>query len=115
MIGVLLPDDSHMRIGGKVRASGFANFIDDDRLWLIDYEYSGMNEPSFELGNAAAEAAANERIELLDDIALRFAERAQNLAQAERARVVADFIAGMTDRYAAREHERLTGRAILAQ
>ena len=46
---------------------------------------------------------------------LRFAERAQNLAQAERARVVADFIAGMTDRYAAREHERLTGRAILAQ
>ena len=46
---------------------------------------------------------------------LRFAERAQNLAQAERARVAADFIAGMTDRYAAREHERLTGRAILAQ
>ena len=46
---------------------------------------------------------------------LRFAERAQNLAQAESARVVADFIAGMTDRYAAREHERLTGRAILAQ
>ena len=45
----------------------------------------------------------------------RFAERAQNLAQAERARVAADFIAGMTDRYAAREHERLTGRAILAQ
>ena len=25
-------------------------------------------------------------------------------------RVVADYIAGMTDRYAAREHERLTGR-----
>jgi dGTPase len=25
-------------------------------------------------------------------------------------RAVADYIAGMTDRYAAREHERLTGR-----
>ena len=29
------------------------------------------------------------------------------------ARVVADFIAGMTDRYAAREHERLTGQQLL--
>jgi dGTPase len=27
---------------------------------------------------------------------------------------VADYIAGMTDRYAAREHERLTGRKLLA-
>ncbi|QNP49844.1 deoxyguanosinetriphosphate triphosphohydrolase [Diaphorobacter aerolatus] len=31
----------------------------------------------------------------------------------KRARVVADFIAGMTDRYAAREHERLTGTRLL--
>ena len=31
----------------------------------------------------------------------------------ERARVVADFIAGMTDRYALREHERLTGLRLL--
>ena len=30
------------------------------------------------------------------------------------ARVVADYIAGMTDRFAAREHERLTGRRLLA-
>jgi thiamine kinase-like enzyme len=29
-----------------------ANFIDDgDRVWLIDYEYSGNNDPCFELGN----------------------------------------------------------------
>ena len=31
----------------------------------------------------------------------------------QRARTVADFIAGMTDRYAAREHERLTGQRLL--
>ena len=31
----------------------------------------------------------------------------------QRARTVADFISGMTDRYAAREHERLTGRRVL--
>jgi thiamine kinase-like enzyme len=29
-----------------------ANFIDDGaRVWLIDYEYSGNNDPCFELGN----------------------------------------------------------------
>ncbi len=34
-----------------------ANFIDDgDRIWLIDYEYSGNNDACFELGNIAAEA-----------------------------------------------------------
>jgi thiamine kinase-like enzyme len=33
-----------------------ANFIDDgDRVWLIDYEYSGNNDPCFELGNIANE------------------------------------------------------------
>jgi thiamine kinase-like enzyme len=33
------------------------NFIDDgERIWLIDYEYSGNNDPCFELGNLAAES-----------------------------------------------------------
>lgn len=33
-----------------------ANFIDDGkRIWLIDYEYAGNNDPCFELGNLAAE------------------------------------------------------------
>ena len=32
------------------------NFIDDgERLWLIDYEYSGNNDACFELGNIASE------------------------------------------------------------
>jgi len=35
-------------------------------------------------------------------------------AREHRARAVADYIAGMTDRFAAREHERLTGRRLLA-
>ena len=45
-----------------------------------------------------------------------FAARAQ-AAQGEaalQARAVADYIAGMTDRFAVREHERLTGRRLLA-
>jgi thiamine kinase-like enzyme len=34
-----------------------ANFIDDgERLWLIDYEYSGNNDACFELGNIGAES-----------------------------------------------------------
>jgi len=38
-----------------------ANLIDDgDRIWLIDYEYSGNNDACFELGNIAAEAHLGE-------------------------------------------------------
>ncbi|MFY3386395.1 deoxyguanosinetriphosphate triphosphohydrolase [Paracidovorax sp. MALMAid1276] len=42
-----------------------------------------------------------------------FAERANTGDGPLRIRTVADFIAGMTDRFAAREHERLTGRRLL--
>ena len=35
-----------------------ANFIDDgERIWLIDYEYSGNNDACFELGNIAGECS----------------------------------------------------------
>ena len=34
------------------------NFMDDgQKVWLIDYEYSGNNDPCFELGNMWAEAS----------------------------------------------------------
>lgn len=37
------------------------NYIDDgSRLWLIDYEYSGNNDPTFELGNTCQEMQYNE-------------------------------------------------------
>lgn len=39
-----------------------ANFIDDGRLWLIDYEYSGNNDPFFEIGNVRSEAAGTPTI-----------------------------------------------------
>ena len=44
-----------------------ANLIDaGDRLWLIDYEYAGMNDPCFELGNIWSEATlAPERLDEL--------------------------------------------------
>ncbi|MDT5081913.1 MAG: hypothetical protein QOJ80_6550 [Mycobacterium sp.] len=33
-----------------------ANFVEDgDTMWLIDYEYSGNNDPCFELGNTSCE------------------------------------------------------------
>jgi thiamine kinase-like enzyme len=35
-----------------------ANYLDDgDRVWLIDYEYSGNNDPCFELGNTSTECS----------------------------------------------------------
>jgi thiamine kinase-like enzyme len=43
------------------------NFIDDgDKLWLIDYEYAGNNDPCFELGNLWSEA--NLTAEQLDEL-----------------------------------------------
>lgn len=34
------------------------NYLDDGRrLWIVDYEYSGNNDPTFELGNTAQELA----------------------------------------------------------
>ena len=50
-----------MRRSARCRATTTCsprNFIDDgERLWLIDYEYSGNNDACFELGNIWSEAA----------------------------------------------------------
>ena len=43
----------------------------------------------------------------------RFTRQALEGEPSARARAVADFIAGMTDRFAGREHERLTGLRLL--
>ena len=43
------------------------NFIDDgSKIWLIDYEYSGNNDPCFELGNIWSEA--NLSLEQLEEL-----------------------------------------------
>ncbi len=53
-----------------------ANFIDDGRrVWLIDYEYSGNNDPCFELGNIWAECGLS--TEQLDDLVTAYYGRAQ--------------------------------------
>lgn len=37
------------------------NYLDDgERLWIVDYEYSGDNDPTFELGNTAQELGFEE-------------------------------------------------------
>jgi thiamine kinase-like enzyme len=37
------------------------NYLDDgDRLWLVDWEYSGNNDPTFELGNTCQELGYDE-------------------------------------------------------
>lgn len=62
-----------------------ANIIDDgDRLWLIDYEYSGMNEASFELGNIWSESTLPE--ESLDVLVHAYWQRA-DAAKVARARL----------------------------
>jgi thiamine kinase-like enzyme len=39
------------------------NYIDDgERLWLVDYEYSGNNDPTFELANTAQECQYDDEL-----------------------------------------------------
>jgi thiamine kinase-like enzyme len=50
------------------------NYIDDgQQLWLIDYEYSGNNDPCFELGNTCQEQQYNE-VQIVEMCAAYFGE-----------------------------------------
>jgi thiamine kinase-like enzyme len=69
-----------------------ANFIDDgDRIWLIDYEYSGNNDPCFELGNVAGECG-------LDDDALAALVTAY-YGRTRRSRIARAQLFGLVSRY----------------
>jgi thiamine kinase-like enzyme len=51
------------------------NFIEDgDRVWLIDYEYSGNNDPCFELGNIWSECGLS--ADQLDELVTAYYGRA---------------------------------------
>ena len=64
-----------------------ANFISEgERLWLIDYEYSGNNDPCFELGNIWSESnLAADQLDLL--VSCYFGRRSSVLTA--RARLLA--------------------------
>jgi thiamine kinase-like enzyme len=51
------------------------NFIEDgDKVWLIDYEYSGNNDPCFELGNVWSECGLS--LDQLDELVTTYYGRA---------------------------------------
>jgi thiamine kinase-like enzyme len=55
------------------------NYIDDgEQLWLIDYEYSGNNDPTFELGNTCQEMQFNDE-QIAEVCAAYFGEAKSNL------------------------------------
>ncbi|HXD09576.1 MAG TPA: choline/ethanolamine kinase family protein [Anaerolineales bacterium] len=55
------------------------NYIDDgEKLWLIDYEYSGNNDPTFELGNTCQEMQFNDE-QIAEVCAAYFGEARQNI------------------------------------
>ncbi|BBY57479.1 phosphotransferase [Mycolicibacterium sarraceniae] len=52
------------------------NFVDDgEKVWLIDYEYSGNNDPCFELGNIWAECGLS--TDQLDELVTLYYGRRQ--------------------------------------
>lgn len=56
-----------------------ANFIKgDDRIWIVDYEYAGNNDPAFELGNLWIEARLAEE-DLKNIIELYYGEFTDSL------------------------------------
>jgi thiamine kinase-like enzyme len=60
-----------------------ANFVDDgERVWIIDFEYSGNNDPCFELGNIWSESTLAP--DLLDELITQYfgRERPQLVARA---------------------------------
>ncbi len=69
-----------------------ANFIDvGGSIRLIDYEYSGNNEPSFELGNLWSESGMS--LEQLDELVLRY------YGQATRAKIARARLWGLIAKY----------------
>jgi len=53
------------------------NYIDDgNQLWLIDYEYSGNNDPTFELGNTCQEMQFNDE-QIAEVCAVYFGEASE--------------------------------------
>jgi len=55
------------------------NYLDDgERLWIVDYEYSGNNDPSFELGNTAQELGFDD-LRLHELVAAYFGEATPQL------------------------------------
>jgi thiamine kinase-like enzyme len=54
------------------------NFVDDgEKVWLIDYEYSGNNDPCFELGNIWGECGLSDD-QLAELIALYYGRPFRN-------------------------------------
>jgi thiamine kinase-like enzyme len=65
-LGAVPRIDAALRVGSVVSVPCHndllaENYLDDGRrLWIVDYEYSGNNDPSFELGNTAQELGFDE-------------------------------------------------------
>ena len=97
----LMPALEAARQALAVRAEGIvpcnndllaANFIDDgERIWLIDYEYSGNNDACFELGNIAGECGLDD--EALAALVTSYYGRARRsrIARAELFRLVSRY------------------------
>ena len=68
------------------------NFMDDGKkIWIIDYEYSGLNEASFEIGNLAGESNLPvEDLTILCDAYWR-AHLPEKIARAQAWSVIARF------------------------
>jgi dGTPase len=124
MIGALV-GDLYAESTGRIRASGVATLDDVRQAPLLIGFTPGMKSKNAELKRFLLQNLyRHPRVVAMTDRAGRIVRdlfagfmaepsrlpaQYQSLAEADRPRTIADYIAGMTDRYAIREHGRLFG------
>ena len=87
-----------------------ANFIDDgQKLWLIDYEYSGNGDPGFELGNVWSES--NLSLEQLEELVTHYHGGARP-DQVARARLLGGGPVRVSGGFAASARMSAAGRSV---
>ena len=107
--------DDVRQAGRRLVAFSATIEVEHTALKRFLYEYLYSHEQKLEMTRKVQAVLRELFATYMNDIAAmpaEFAAAARGRDDADRARVVADYIAGMTDRYALKEHERLTAARI---
>ena len=102
----------HGYVEGLIKAKQVMLYADARVIGTIMHEALKVEDGAFVDGDGrSAEGLLRDLfrryLETPDSMPAGWRLRAEGLAEPERARLVADFVAGMTDRYAVDEHQRL--------
>ncbi|HEX4508865.1 MAG TPA: deoxyguanosinetriphosphate triphosphohydrolase [Burkholderiaceae bacterium] len=105
--------DSHEAVRGAGPLVMFSAGMRQDNVQLKRFLFANLyRHPSVMSTTDRAREVVRELFGVYRDRPAEMSEEFQS--EADRPRAVADYIAGMTDRFALREHQRLTGRVLFS-